>query len=605
MRNRIIVIGICIVLFFSIAVLNVYLDGKNSEKQKEQKQENVLQTGTLYNVWIMENGENTITAYIEGKVQVLSLQESVNKDLSSTVADLKLKKGVVEKIVLKKERVSGRVLSVDEEQIEIKGYGKLPLDKNYKVYKVYGEVKEKKASDVMVGYNRADFVVANGQVCAGLLTKPLKIENIRVLLKTTGYEKEYHETVVLTGTGPVFVYRGNKKTEYGKGEKIVLSPSKDCFGGVQRIRIVPKNKKDRIMVNSIERGSGIPCYRGYLEISWKKNKGLLLVNELPFEEYLYGVIGSEMPVSYGVEALMVQAVCARSYAYKQLLLNACGKYGAHVDDSVSYQVYNNYPECKETIEAVDQTAGKILKYQGDVVTTYYFSTSCGMTADASDVWFFREQEAYLEGQPQNKEQKPLDLSVEKDFWKFIQDNSYESYDREYPWYRWNVTMTKEQLQNVINERLQGQYERNENWILVKQKDGGFVSKSLDNIGEIKDIKILERGKSGVVKAVKITGSKETIKVISEYNIRMLLAPEYSTIFRNDASQIDGMSMLPSGFFHLSKSKKDQTFTFCGGGYGHGVGMSQNGAKTMADKGIPYEEILQHYYPGTVVAEMEE
>ena len=65
----------------------------------------------------------------------------------------------------------------------------------------------------------------------------------------------------------------------------------------------------------------------------QKQIGLLIVNELPLEEYLYAVIPSEMPTYYGLEPLKVQAVCARSYAYKHLVANNLSKYGAHVDDS--------------------------------------------------------------------------------------------------------------------------------------------------------------------------------------------------------------------------------------------------------------------------------
>ena len=101
---------------------------------------------------------------------------------------------------------------------------------------------------------------------------------------------------------------------------------------------------------------------------------MLLINELALEEYLYAVVPSEMPTYYGIEALKVQAVCARSYAYRHLLANSLSRYGAHVDDSVSYQVYNNIPENEESVLAVKDTYGRVIEYEGEIITAYYFST---------------------------------------------------------------------------------------------------------------------------------------------------------------------------------------------------------------------------------------
>lgn len=275
MKDRMIVIGVCLVMFFLIAVFNVYLDEKSGQKNDKYEQEEVLRTGTLCNVFIADNEGTTVTAYIQGELCELQLQEAVTKDLSHTIADLKLKDGVVEKITLKKERISGTVLAVDEKNIEINGYGKLPLEEGYKVYKVYGELEQKAASDVLVGYDQVDFVVANGQVCAALLTEPIEVKNIRVLLKTTGYETEFHKKVVLTASSSFLLQIGEKKTEYQKGEQVTLSPTKDSFGKEERIQIVPKEKDGKITVLSIERSCGAPSYRGSIEVCWKKNKGLL------------------------------------------------------------------------------------------------------------------------------------------------------------------------------------------------------------------------------------------------------------------------------------------------------------------------------------------
>jgi stage II sporulation protein D len=81
----------------------------------------------------------------------------------------------------------------------------------------------------------------------------------------------------------------------------------------------------------------------------------------------------------------------------------------------------------------------------------------------------------------------------------------------------------------------------------------------------------------------------------KYNIRCMFAPETEKIKWQDGSIVTGLSLLPSSFFYFEEKKK--TYVFHGGGYGHGVGMSQNGVKTMAEKGYGWKKILKHYYQG--------
>lgn len=596
MKEKMIIIVSCIALFLAMLTLNVYVKYSREHVQEYQEMENENQNGTLYNVWIVKGEEQTMVALVNGTKCEFQLKKRLENRLEKVVADLEVKEGVVQKIVLKEDTIEGKVLSMDEDGLEIEGYGTIPIGRGYKVYKIYDELEQKSENDVVIGYDVADFVVADGEICAAILKKPVNIGNIRVLLKSSGYKSEYHENITLTGTSDFTVTKGKKKKTYKKGKKVHITPGKDTFSQASRITVTPK-KGGKITLLSLERGEGNPSYRGSMEINWKKGKGLVLINELPLEEYLYGVLGSEMPVSYGEEALKVQAVCARSYAYKQLLYSGCGQFGAHVDDSVSYQVYNNCAESKETINAVNKTKGEILKYNGDVVTAYFFASSCGQTASAADVWSGESDEVYLTGKTQTKKQKKMDLSGEKEFAAFIKNKEFDSFDKEFPWYRWKVTITAAELQQSIEESIVGRYQRNNKMILTKQKNGSFSSQSINSVGKVTAIKVLERGESGVVKSVQITGTKATIKVITEYNIRLLLAPLADIIYRNDNSQVQGMSMLPSGFFYVKKNSQKSSFTFYGGGYGHGVGMSQNGAKAMAEKGYTYEEILKHYYTG--------
>ncbi len=105
-----------------------------------------------------------------------------------------------------------------------------------------------------------------------------------------------------------------------------------------------------------------------------------MVNTLPLEEYLCGVVPSEMPASYPEEALKAQAVCARTYASVQMQESKLEDLGAQVDDSVAFQVYQNSPEAESSTKAVENTAGKILLSDGAPICAYYFSTSHGKTS---------------------------------------------------------------------------------------------------------------------------------------------------------------------------------------------------------------------------------
>ncbi|MCI8408836.1 MAG: SpoIID/LytB domain-containing protein [Lachnospiraceae bacterium] len=617
-KERSMIILACIVLFGAILMLNVYLDESNQKDIVEYGEiESANQNGTLYNIWLVEGKEKEIIALVDGTLCTFPLKQKTTMELSGVVADLKLKDGVVEKITIKEDTIEGKVLSVSEDTIEVEQYGEIPIGRGFKVYKTYTEKKKKGAGDdkgessktitasydevelvekekILIGYDNTAFVVADGKICAGLILEPVEIKNIRVLIKNTDYSSEYHEQVEFTADKDFTVQYGKSEKKYKKGKKVTINTSSDIFQKNKNLTIMP-GKGGKVSILSVKRNGKNPGYRGSIEIR-KKSKGLVVINELELEKYLYGVIGSEMPVSYGQEALKVQAICARSYAYRQFAYNDCGSLGAHVDDSVSYQVYNNTPECKETIQAVDETKGMVMACEGEIISAYYFSTSCGHTASANDVWQGGIQGEYLEGRVQNNSGKSMHLEKEENFEKFILNKNFNSFDKEFSWYRWEVTLTKEQITTSVNKNLSERYQRNKDLILTKRKDGTYKSKAISTVGDVESIRVLERGTGGVIKALEIKGTKATIKVLSEYNVRLLLTPSSSTIYRADKSKIEGMSMLPSGFFIIKEDNK-KSYHLYGGGYGHGVGMSQNGAKVMAEKGYTYEEILTHYYPG--------
>ncbi|HEX3076233.1 MAG TPA: SpoIID/LytB domain-containing protein, partial [Lachnospiraceae bacterium] len=394
-------------------------------------------TVTLDNVWIVNGKGKNVTVFVNGVQRTFDTENDLETDISEVVGDLIISDGKVTKISVKPNMITGKVLAATSEYIELQGYGKIYLDENYKIYKIYGDLASEKTNAILVGYEATDFVITKDRISAALIKESIKAENIRVLLKTTGYKDIFHDTVVLTSNKDFTIYYGKKEKKYKAGKKITIKQtSKFLSNG--RLRVETK-ENGKIELLSIERSYGNPSYRGSIEVSLEE-QGLIVINELTLEEYLYAVVPSEMPTSYGVEALEVQAVCARSYAYNQLLANSYGEYGAHIDDSTSYQVYNNVEENENSIQAVKNTYGKVLSYKDKIISAYYFSTSCGYTSSADEVWMNNNPVEYLTGKLQvpTKESKDLDLTDEETFRDFIINKKYDTYDSEFAWYRWKT-----------------------------------------------------------------------------------------------------------------------------------------------------------------------
>ena len=584
-----------------------YLNSKHTVFVKDNEVlfvgEEVEEETKISNIWILGKEDTKLKVFIEGCTKEFDLVGSIKEDVSGQVGDLFIEKGKITKVSIKPDRIKGRILVTNDNYIEIENYGKKALTEDYCIYRTYGEISMDKNNSLVVGYENAEFVIVGNEICAAIITEPVVAENIRVLIKTSGFSDYYHNSVKLSSDTKYKVSNKDTTKTYKADKVLTINPDSDLFDN-GRIRIEPVKEDGNIILKSIKRNGINPSYQGTIEIARDEN-GLLIVNELSVEQYLYAVVPSEMPTSYGEEALKVQAVCARSYAYKQLLANSLRKYGAHVDDSASYQVYNNVPSNKAAIKAVDATCGETIEYDGEIITAYYFSTSCGYTADAKEVWNGSEELPYFTGEsqfiePTKKVKKKFDdLSDESDFKDFIKQKKYETYDSESPWYRWKVTIEEEKLKKTIDEGLSNRYEANPNLIQTKQKDGTYKSVPIDTVGDIKSIQVEKRQQSGIVTEIIIKGTKNTIKVQSEYNIRFLLAPRYSEISRQDDSKVEGLTMLPSAFLYIEETKDG--YQFIGGGYGHGVGMSQNGVKAMSDLGFSYKEIVKHYYKGTDLA----
>lgn len=570
--------------------------------------------GSLENVWIMEAEKERIRFFykgyeISGEVRGLS---GAPEQAGEQVADLAFQNGVICEAAVKGERISGKLLGMEEGWIELEGYGKIPLRKDCAGYQLYEKLREAQQAELSIGYDFSDFVLEDGEVCAFLIARKEKMETIRVAIKSNQFSSLYHDKIVLKSQDNMRIsygsYEDRSQEEIPAGQELVLEKGCAYFSG-DRVEVKPQVNTGKIQVLSLERSQGTPAYRGSLEIAETEN-GLALINEVLLEEYLYSVVPSEMPASYPAEALKAQAVCARTYGYRYLTQPGYGQLGAHVDDSVSYQVYNNIAENVESTRAVKETAGMLLLYEKEPVSTYYYSTSCGFGADAG-VWNEDQKEKmpYLSSahigwqDEEGNEPAAAELSQEESFRAYISLRDENAYEREEAWFRWQYQVTDLDV-SLFYERLKQRYEAGSGKVLTFNGQGepennpeNFEATEPEKFKKIYGIKCLKRKEGGVMDELLIETDKGTFKVISEYNIRYVLN-QGGGVKRQDGSDYESAVLLPSAYLIIDVEKKEDIvvgYSIFGGGYGHGVGMSQNGAKNMGLQGLDCEEILSFYY----------
>ena len=546
----------------------------------------------LSNVWLTKNEEQYIEVLHDGELHRYRLPSALGTPLSNCIVDVTVEEGYVTALTVQQDRIEAKVLRVNEEFVELEGYGKIALEEGSRVYRVYEEIEEKQWQDVLVGYTTASFVLSGECICAALIEKPVEVTSIRVVLQSSSYGGYYHDTLECGSSSGFYISDGSEKTTWMEGgATCTVTPELvEEYGG--RIYVGTEGDKGTLSLYNVRRAVGVPSYRGTLEIALCEGK-LLVVNELSLEEYLYGVLPSEMPESFGTEALKAQAICARSYACNQLMANRYREYGAHVDDSMNCQVYQNYGEVEAATEAVKATFGKILSREGECITAYYFSCSYGHTADSLDIWG-ENTGTLLEGGVQVDNKDTGNLSKTEQFENFL-NSDRQWYDEESVWFRWSTVLGTE-LNDRILARLKERQKIVPESILIQTSNSGeelyFEQGEVEAFGVLKDILVAERGDSGVITKLILVGSEATYLIKKEYNVRYILAP-MNVVYLKDGTTSGNMNLLPSAYFTLEKG--DNYFLVQGGGHGHGAGMSQYGAKYLAKQGLSYEEILKHYY----------
>lgn len=309
------------------------------------------------------------------------------------------------------------------------------------------------------------------------------------------------------------------------------------------------------------------------------------VNILPVEDYLCSVISSEMSPTASLEFLKAHAVISRSWLLAQIDKKeksdrtACEIRRPGIllkwyerDDHTLFDVcaddhcqrYQGITRVKNVNahEAISQTRGRVLTYDGDICDAR-FSKCCGGRLELFSSCWEDADKPYLVSKPDIIYNDVRARGVKEAFCNTadaaVLSQVLNGYDQEtHDFYRWTVAYTQQELSQ-----------------LVRQKSG-------IDFGLILDLRPVRRGPSGRIVQLEVVGTKQTLTVGKELEIRRWLSPShlYSSAFDVECTA-DG-------------------FVLYGKGWGHGVGLCQIGAAVMGTLGYSYDEILQHYYPGAIL-----
>ncbi len=396
-----------------------------------------------------------------------------------------------------------------------------------------------------------------------------KINGAPIGLKEVKFSPS-HDFKAVNQNGKVLL-KGKAKTWWQmlieKNKMYLISPENKKTYIPVSVKIIPQSDEvegHTIIIKDLLIGHGTTWinrqdneYRGEIEFIFnKKLGGIVPVNIVNIEEYVYGVVASEMPSTFPLEALKTQAVIARTYAVKGLGKHK--KWGYDICDTQNCQVYGGVrTEQEKTTSATDATCGQILTYKDKPIEAVFSSNCGGYTQSSSEAgWASHE---YLK--PVSDYQDLNEDNLQPYHFKELLEHSRPAYSRYFKnispaTFRWTRVLEEKQLREVIKQK----------------KD----------IGQITAIIPLKRGRSGYVHGVKIIGKKGTLILTKEHEIKKYLAT----------------GMLRSTYFIVQPNYEKgeiKSFIFYGGGWGHGVGLCQTGSGGRADLGQDYKEILKHYY----------
>ena len=358
---------------------------------------------------------------------------------------------------------------------------------------------------------------------------------------------------VLEKNGPYLLSPTGKKTPFRKS--VTVSPSSQTEG-----------EDHTIIIKELLSGAGMTWaslddkeYRGKLQILYNASLHTLVpVNIVTIEEYLQGVISSEMPTAFPMDALRAQAVLARTYS-----INHLGKhkaYGYDVCDTQNCQVYGGVSaESERANAAVEATLGQTLRYKGKPIESVFSANCGGITQSAKEAGWSDTPYLHPVSDYKDFDFEQLQPYHFKNLLQY-QHDAYSRYDK-------NVSMAAFRWVRVVDEKDLRE-------VIRRQKK---------DIGQILALVPLRRGRSGYVSRLLVKGSNGSVTLNKE------------NVIRNNLS----LGMLRSSYFIVQPSyehRKLKYFIFYGGGWGHGVGFDQTGAAGRAEAGQDYKTILKHYFP---------
>lgn len=327
---------------------------------------------------------------------------------------------------------------------------------------------------------------------------------------------------------------------------------------------------------TIESPTAILDYLGEITFTIESGQFIRPINRLPLEDYLKGVVPREMPASWPIEALKAQAVAARTFALRRV--------NQVIGDTQQFQVYGGFPRESRTSLAVEETRGQVLFFNNALAETLYSSSNGGFTESNINVWG-GAQLTYLPSQTD-----PFD-----------------------PQNGWAVTLHRQQI-DLAGRELTNPASW---WSSVNERDlviannlrlwlarNGFTGLEL-KIVAIPDLQISEERNSsgrrvlGSIALEFISRQADGTFVMNENGSLRITRSEHSNLpiatLRAMLGTMQMRSVLVDSF-----TANGAVYSFAGRGFGHGVGMSQHGARVMAERGAGFREILNFYYPGTVL-----
>lgn len=283
------------------------------------------------------------------------------------------------------------------------------------------------------------------------------------------------------------------------------------------------------------------------------------------EDYLKGVVPTEMPALWPYEALQAQAVAARTYAASYV-----ATYG-YICSTTACQAWNPANRHPRSDSAVDVTRGVVMTYGGELIWSYYSSTCGGQTATSPDA-----ASAYCQSVRCDPSRTPLNLGSDATAYEFYRPDSPPSaFCAASPHYRYTWSIGRAEAESILDR-----------YLPTLSSASISPSYARGELGQLADLAVANRASWGKATRVRVSGASKSWEVVGETGIRSILRASPTGSAQRSANVVLNLDRDGSGITRVNGR---------GGGYGHAIGLCQYGANGMADAGYTYAEILQHYY----------